>query len=78
MIGYCIGGTLVASTLAYLTAKDNVSQVNSVTFFTTMVDFEEAGDLGVFIDEVQLASLEEKMYKRGYLEGGEMANTFSW
>ena len=77
LIGYCIGGTLVASALAYLTAKDNVSQVNSVTFFTTMVDFEEAGDLGVFVDEAQLASLEEKMYERGYLEGGEMANTFN-
>ena len=77
MIGYCIGGTLVASALAYLAAKDNVIQINSVTFFTTMVDFEEAGDLGVFIDEAQLGSLEEKMYERGYLEGGEMANTFN-
>ena len=77
LIGYCIGGTLVASTLAYLTAKDDVDQVNSVTYFTAMVDFEEAGDLGVFIDEVQLASLEEKMRERGYLEGGEMANTFN-
>ncbi len=77
MIGYCIGGTLVASALAYLTAKDDVDQVNSVTFFATMVDFEEPGDLGVFIDESQLTSLEKKMTERGYLEGDEMATTFN-
>ncbi|MEK9725899.1 MAG: class I poly(R)-hydroxyalkanoic acid synthase, partial [Rhodospirillaceae bacterium] len=77
VIGYCIGGTLMAATLAYLTAKGEDKRVKSATFFTTMVDFEEAGDLGVFIDEAQLASLEEKMNERGYLEGGEMATTFN-
>jgi len=77
VIGYCIGGTLIASTLAYLTAKGQDDRVKSVTFFTTMVDFEDAGDLGVFIDEPQLASLEEKMNERGYLEGAEMASTFN-
>ncbi|WP_193181221.1 PHA/PHB synthase family protein [Nisaea sediminum] len=76
VIGYCIGGTLMAATLAHMTAKGD-DRFKSVTFFTTMVDFEEAGELGVFIDEAQLASLEEKMNKRGYLDGAEMANTFN-
>ena len=76
VIGYCIGGTLMAATLAYMTAQKD-DRVKSITFFTTMVDFEEAGELGVFIDEEQLAALEEKMNKRGYLDGSEMATTFN-
>jgi polyhydroxyalkanoate synthase len=77
VIGYCLGGTLLASTLAYLAAKKKSERVASATFFTTMVDFTEAGELSVFIDEEQLDSLEEKMSERGYLEGSEMANTFN-
>ncbi len=76
VIGYCLGGTLLASTLAHMTAKKD-TRVKSATFFTTMVDFAEAGELGVFIDEEQLAALEEKMQKTGYLEGREMATTFN-
>ncbi len=76
VIGYCLGGTLLASTLAHMTVKKD-NRVKSATFFTTMVDFEEAGELGVFIDEEQLSSLEEKMNKVGYLEGREMATTFN-
>src|SRR3546814_264822 len=53
------------------------TRVKSATFFTTMLDFEEAGELGVFIDEVQLAALEEKMKDKGYLEGADMATTFN-
>ncbi len=75
-IGYCIGGTLLATSLAYMAAK-KIDSVKSATFFTTMVDFEEAGDLGVFIDETSLSNLEEKMNERGYLEGDEMASTFN-
>lgn len=75
-VGYCIGGTLMATALAYMAAKKQ-DKVKSATFFTTMVDFEEAGDLGVFIDESSLNSLEEKMNERGYLEGREMAGTFN-
>ena len=75
-IGYCLGGTLLASTLAYMaTRKDN--RIRSATFFVTMMDFAEAGELGVFIDEEQLNALEDKMNKRGYLEGSEMATTFN-
>jgi polyhydroxyalkanoate synthase len=76
VIGYCLGGTLLACTLAHMAAKRD-TRIKSATFFTTMVDFEEAGELGVFIDEEQLKSLEEKMSQRGYLEGREMATTFN-
>ena len=75
-IGYCLGGTLLASTLAYMAAKKD-DRIKSATFFVTMMDFQEAGELGVFIDEEQLQSLEEKMNMRGYLEGSEMATTFN-
>jgi polyhydroxyalkanoate synthase len=75
-IGYCLGGTLLAATLAHMAAKRD-SRIKSATFFATMVDFEEVGELGVFIDEEQLQSLEEKMQRRGYLEGREMATTFN-
>jgi polyhydroxyalkanoate synthase len=75
-VGYCLGGTLLAATLARM-AERNETRVNSATFFTTMVDFEEAGELAVFIDEEQLKSVEDRMQKRGYLEGREMATTFN-
>jgi polyhydroxyalkanoate synthase len=75
-IGYCLGGTLLGSTLAYMAAKKD-GRIKSATFFVTMMDFAEAGELGVFIDEEQLSSLEDKMNKRGYLEGSEMATTFN-
>ncbi len=75
-IGYCLGGTLLATTLAHMAAKRD-SRIKTATFFVTMTDFEEAGELSVFIDEEQLHSLEEKMSKKGYLEGAEMATTFN-
>jgi polyhydroxyalkanoate synthase len=75
-IGYCLGGTLLASTLAYMAAKKD-DRIKSATFFVTLTDFEDAGELGVFIDEEQLQALEGKMNKRGYLEGSEMATTFN-
>ncbi|WP_199231428.1 PHA/PHB synthase family protein [Falsiroseomonas bella] len=76
VIGYCLGGTLLACTLAHMQAKKD-TRIKSATFFTTMLDFAEAGELGVFIDEEQLQSLEDKMNKRGFLEGSEMATTFN-
>lgn len=75
-IGYCIGGTLTACTLAYLAAKKD-TRIKSATFLTTMVDFAEAGELSVFIDEEQIKAMEEKMEKRGFHEGHEMAVTFN-
>jgi len=76
VIGYCLGGTLLASTLAYMAAKGDKG-FKSATFFTAMIDFTDPGELGVFIDEEQLTSLEGRMDADGYLEGGAMANTFN-
>ncbi len=76
VIGYCLGGTLLASTLAWMAARKD-DRIQSATFFAAMVDFEEAGELSVFIDEEQLAALEEKMNEKGYLEGRDMATTFN-
>src|SRR3954453_4828339 len=75
-IGYCLGGTLLASTLAWMKeTKDD--RIKSATFFTTLVDFTDPGELGVFMDEAQLAALEKTMARRGYLDGAEMAASFN-
>jgi len=76
LIGYCIGGTLSACTLAYMAAKGD-DRVKSATFFTTMVDFEEPGELGVFIDDEQLERLDDYMTKTGYLDGKHMSQVFN-
>jgi polyhydroxyalkanoate synthase len=76
VLGYCLGGTLLASTLGYLAAhKDR--RIASASFMTALIDFSGAGELEVFIDEDQVSSLERKMSERGYLEGAHMANTFN-
>ena len=75
-LGYCLGGTLLAATLAYMTAKKD-KRIVSASFMTSLVDFRGSGELEVFLDEEQVASLERKMNERGYLEGSEMANTFN-
>ena len=82
IIGYCIGGTLTASTLAYMAAqpkgaKHGAHRVASATFFTTMTDFSDPGELGVFIDEEQLELLERHMTDKGYLEGAHMSQVFN-
>lgn len=76
VIGYCLGGTLLGATLAYMAVKED-RRFKSATFFASLVDFEEPGELGVFIDEEQLASLEAMMREKGYLEGSAMATTFN-
>lgn len=75
-IGYCVGGTLLSITLAYLAAKKQ-SRVKSATLFAAQVDFSNAGDLMVFVDEERVKQLEEHMKKQGYLEASRMANTFN-
>ena len=75
-IGYCLGGTLLASTAAYLAAKGD-DRIASASYFATLVDFTDVGDMAVFIDEEQLASLERRMRERGYLEAQDMATAFS-
>lgn len=77
-IGYCLGGTLLSCTLAYLHAKKQQNRIRSATFLTTMVDFKDSGELSVFIDEAQLQALESKMEKQGgVLQGRDMAVTFN-
>jgi polyhydroxyalkanoate synthase len=76
VIGYCIGGTLLACALSQMAISGD-DRIKSATFFTAQVDFSEAGDLMVFIDEDQLESLEKLMDKKGYLEAKEMATTFN-
>ncbi|MGD9669460.1 MAG: PHA/PHB synthase family protein [Hyphomicrobiaceae bacterium] len=75
-LGYCVGGTLLSTTLAYLAARGEQPYI-SATFLTTQVDFSKAGDLLIFIDDTQLKSLEEMMAERGYLDGSRMANVFN-
>jgi len=76
VIGYCVGGTLLGTTLAYLAARGE-EPFSSATFFAAQVDFTKAGDLLLFIDDVQLKALEEMMAERGYLDGSRMATVFN-
>jgi len=75
-IGYCVGGTLLSITLAYLAAKKKNRAV-SATMFAAQVDFTYAGDLKVFVDEERIQQLESHMKEQGYLEASRMANTFN-
>ncbi len=75
-VGYCVGGTLLASTLAYMAARKDES-IASATFLAAQIDFSKAGELLVFIDDTQLKALEEMMAERGYLEGARMATVFN-
>jgi polyhydroxyalkanoate synthase len=75
-LGYCVGGTLLAATLAYMAAKGD-DRVASASFLAAQVDFSEAGDLLVFIDDTQLKTLEEMMTEQGYLDGSRMAAVFN-
>ncbi len=75
-MGYCVGGTLLASTLAWLADKRRV-RVTSATFLAAQVDFTHAGDLLVFVDEEQVSALERDMQRDGVLEGSRMAMAFN-
>lgn len=77
MIGYCLGGTLLASGLAVLAAKRQQRRVATATYFVTLVDFTDVGEVRVFIDEAQLAALDERMNERGYLDAKELYTTFN-
>ncbi|MGU3494882.1 class I poly(R)-hydroxyalkanoic acid synthase [Xanthobacteraceae bacterium A53D] len=75
-VGYCVGGTLLSVTLAYMAAT-NDQRIASATLLTTQIDFTHAGDLKVFVDEAQLQVIEKKMQETGYLEGKKMADAFN-
>jgi polyhydroxyalkanoate synthase len=75
-IGYCVGGTLLAATLAAMAGRGD-QRIGSSTFFASQVDFTYSGDLKVFADEEQISALERQMAERGYLDSRKMANSFN-
>ena len=76
-IGYCIGGTLLAATQAYYVAKRLKNHVKSATYMATIIDFENPGSLGVFINEPVVSGLENLNNQLGYFDGRQLAVTFS-
>lgn len=75
-LGFCIGGTLLSMLLAYYKAKVDDS-IRSATFLASMIDFSDPGDISIYIDEYQIAKVEQRMQKIGYLEGYWMAQAFN-
>ena len=78
-VGYCIGGTMLAALMAWLNrekGRKGALPVADWTLFTTLVDFEDPGDIQVFVDERSVAYLTEKMNEQGYLDGSEMGWSF--
>jgi polyhydroxyalkanoate synthase len=75
-IGYCIGGTLLSMTLAYMAAK-NDNRIQAATFFTTLIDFSDGGELTVFIDEQQVQIIEKQMEQNGYFDGRDLGHSFN-
>lgn len=76
VIGYCLGGTLLAATLAHMAAKGD-DRFKSAMYLVTLTDFTEVGDLTVFIDEEQIEAMESIMQGQGYLDGHSMATAFN-
>lgn len=76
VVGYCIGGTLLGCTLAWLAARGD-DRVQSATFLNSMMEFSDVGDLAVFIDEDMIRRLEKAMNRQGYLDGAAMATAFN-
>ena len=77
VIGYCVAGTTLAATLAYLQATGAAAKVKSATFFTAQVDFAEAGDLKLFLGDETMGLLDQITKEKGYLDGRYMAATFN-
>lgn len=76
-MGYCIGGTLLACTLAYLAETGQAARAPAATFLVTQVDFSEAGELRLFVDDDQIRNMRTMMAETGYLDGSAMAMTFN-
>ncbi len=75
-VGFCIGGSMLATALGFMAAKGD-GRVGASTFLTTQVDFNEAGDLKVYVDDEQVSWIEERMEPKGYLPGARMADAFN-
>ena len=78
VVGYCIGGTLLACGLAFLAAGRGPGRVRKATFLTTMTDFEHPGDLGVFIEESFLDGIRKEVEEKGFMPAFLMSRTFSY
>jgi polyhydroxyalkanoate synthase len=76
VFGFCVGGTIAATALAVLAARDH-QPAASLSLLTTLLDFSDTGVLEVFIDEKQVAQREAKLAKGGIMPGGDLATTFS-
>jgi len=76
-VGYCIGGTLLMTSIAYMAARRIKPRVQSATLLTTLTDFSDPGDIGVFIDEHTVAAIEQQNNQNGYFDGRVMAVSFS-
>ena len=76
-IGYCVAGTTLAATLAVLARRGQADKVKSATYFTAQVDFEKSGELKVFIDDKQLASLAKLSGEKGYIDGRYVSAAFN-
>ena len=76
LIGYCVGGTMLGAVLAILAAKGEV-WVESLTFFTSLHDFSDAGEIGLFVEEPSVAAREAAIGKGGIMPGRELAAVFS-
>lgn len=77
VIGYCIGGTLLSMALALKAARKEDSRIASATFLTTLIDFEEAGEMKLFTDEMQIERLDKAMQEKGVLTADHLQQTFS-
>jgi polyhydroxyalkanoate synthase len=77
VVGYCVGGTLLATTLAWLQSTKQESKIRSATYLTTLMDFSDPGGIGVFINEHALRGIEKKLDKVGYYDGRAMAFSFN-
>jgi len=75
-VGYCIGGTLLAMTLALLAARGD-DRFGPATFMVSLLDFSEVGDTAVFVDEPEIEYMEQRMLERGYLDSRDLSNMFS-
>jgi polyhydroxyalkanoate synthase len=76
-VGYCIGGTLLAMAQAWLAGKGKPSPINSATYLTTLLDFEQAGELKVFIDRDQVEIMNKTLIDKGIMDGKAMSLSFS-
>ncbi|CDT52742.1 PHA synthase (Polyhydroxyalkanoic acid synthase) [Vibrio coralliirubri] len=75
--GYCIGGTVLASTVAYYAAKRMKKRIKTATFFTTLLDFSQPGEVGAYINETIINAIEKQNDGKGYMDGRSLSVTFS-